>query len=130
MLEAEVIPENEYLILEDWGIKFKIPEGSSGIKFYKFANIDAYDFSTDRVEALGGLCVDPEVGEAVRLASIGRLPTRSENTTSTAFFIDQPIDGYYYHVQGSQAACAESEYKMQSEDRLMLFEMLSNPIKL
>ena len=48
-----------YLVLEDWGIKFKLPEDSGEIRYYKEnvtndnGSFDYYSFSTKRVEKLG-----------------------------------------------------------------------------
>lgn len=120
--------KSEYVTLDEWGVKFEVPTETSEVKFYKFSDIDAYDFTTARVEALGGNCVEANGSSATRLGALGRSSTKLEEPGNTIVNNNQPIDGYYYYYSGPQSTCSDSGLDVQNEDRQMLYEMLSKPI--
>lgn len=89
-----------YLVLEDWNVKIKYPTdlGSNVITYEKGSDGDYYDFSTERVSALGGNC-----------ANLVRLVRQTESTvpdTSGLIQVAQ-VGEYYYFINGPQTACSE-----------------------
>ena len=78
-----------YLVLEDWGIKFKLPEDSGEIRYYKEnvtndnGSFDYYSFSTKRVEELGEQCsADSEKGQ-IHLASVSRFEAKRDQVANS-----------------------------------------------
>jgi len=126
-----------YLVLDDWKIKFKLPENIGEIRYYKKVAepndkgvIDYYEFSTKRVEELGGQCAESNgQGSVTRLASLDRTKMKREALASASFVNNnEPIDGYYYYASGGQAGCSDNGADIQKQDRDMIFEMLLHPI--
>ena len=135
---VEVDENKGYLVLEDWGVKFELPDGLSSVKFFKNATTanskdsDAYELTTERVEALGGQCAgETSDGKAIRLASINRTQTRQDDlASSVATNGNNPIAGYYYYVSGGQSICADQGADIQAQDRDTIVNMLLSPIAL
>lgn len=114
------ISDTHYLTLEDWGVKFEIPNGVGELKYYKDGNF--YSFTTSRVEALGDLCVSPNdqgVG-AVRLAAIGRTMEPDWNIEENPPLGDRVIGGYYYYIIGSQSLCSSKGADIQTADKKLI----------
>jgi hypothetical protein len=123
-----------YLVLKDWGVKFKLPQTKSEIVYYKEAanGVEYYDFTTKRVEALGETCVEPNSqGFVTRLGSISRSVTKNElHPSAYAINNNKPLGGFYYYNSGAQSLCATAEGStdIQVEDRKLVNDMLMNPI--
>jgi hypothetical protein len=125
-----------YLVLEDWKIKFKLPENASDIRFYKKTAApntkgveEYYEFTTKRVEELGEQCVEPnDKGAVIRLAAIDRTEIKQEQLANAAAVDNnKPLGDYYYYVSGGQANCSDAETELQSQDRIMINKMLLYP---
>ncbi len=128
-----------YLVLEDWGVKFKIPDSLTDIKSYKLTAAsnskgitDYYEFTTQRVEDLGGQCAgSTSNGSVIRLDSLDRTQTKQDEFASTAPANDnEPIANYYYYVSGGQSTCADQGTDIQTQDRNAIYTMLLSPIAL
>lgn len=130
--KEEVESNKGYLVLKDWGIKFKIPETKSEIVYYKVQIDDGffYDFTTKRVEALGENCVDGNSpGGATRLGAVGRSTTKkTDNIGSRPFNRNNEAmgDGYYYYLSYTSALCADTSGDIQGEDRAVIVNMLDS----
>lgn len=130
-----VDPNEGYLVIEDWDVRFKLPENSGEIRFYKDSGSDTegYSFSTKRVEDLGERCVEPnDIGEVIRLAGLNRsteLPDEDPiYPRDVPVNEGKPINGYYYYAFGAQSLCAvNGSGATQAEDRNMIYEMLLEP---
>lgn len=127
-------PNEGYLVLNDWNIKFKLPQTGDEIVYYKEeANgVEYYDFTTKRVEALGETCVEPNnQGFVTRLGSISRSATKNElHSSAYAINNNEPLGGFYYYNSGAQSLCATAEGStdIQVKDRKLVNDMLMNPI--
>jgi hypothetical protein len=125
-------PDKGYLVLKDWGIKFRLPQTKSEIVYYKEEadGVEYYDFTTKRVEALGGTCVEPNnEGFVTRLGSISRSSTKNEDHPSAyAINNNEPLNGFYYYNSGAQSLCVDASPEIQTEDRKLVNDMLMNPI--
>jgi hypothetical protein len=133
-------PSGTYLVLKDWGVEFAIPKGMSTILQYELnaspnneGIVTYYEFSTQRVEALGGQCgaSDPVLG-VVRLALLDRTRTQIENDSSggVATNNNKPLNGYYYYASSAQSTCSNNGIDQQLQDRSALYKMLLQPIAL
>lgn len=125
-----------YLVLHDWGVKFKLPNNVSEVRYYKESIEDEhgvfeyYQLTTTRVESLGGECA-PDAANPIRLSSISRSLVKKEELAS-AFPANEnkPIGGYYYYVSGGQSLCSDDHTDWQSEDNTMTSNLLSHPVSL
>lgn len=127
----------DYLVLKEWGLKFKIPEGAGEIRYYHrtaAANdkgVDShYRLSTKRVEDLGGMCATAKDGTG-GLAAMTRTKKLPDDGSVSDGPINngKPINGYYYLLSAAQSYCTtdESHRGIQEKDREMLNTMLQHP---
>lgn len=130
-------PNEGYLVIKDWNIKFKLPEDSGEVHYYKESVSDAdgvfeyYQLSTKRVEGLGGRCAPDAPEGQIGLGAISRQTTRREDLMSAvATNNNEPIGGYYYYASGGQSTCGDEHIDWQTTDRSMTFNMLRAPIAL
>jgi len=136
---AEKVKDTDkgYLVLKDWNIKFKLLANSNAITYYKKQAEpndkgveEYYEFSTKRVEAIGGQCVEPNtLGQVIRNGSISRTKVKREGeiVSGSAVNNNEPIAGYYYYISGGQSTCANEGVDIQTQDRDMIFKTISNP---
>lgn len=135
--EPEVDENKDYVVLQDWGIKFKRPAGRDDIKVYKLPAEsndmgfeDKYQFTTKRVEDFGEQCADSADGKAIRLATLDRTRTYSGEVTPGSVHLNdsKPFNGYYYFVSPAQSYCTTTDdpagEAIQMEDRKLINEML------
>jgi len=130
--------DKDYLDLQEWGVKFKLPSQSYGITYYQLLTNGSglargfddhyYEFSTKEVENLGGECVDSGDGTVIRLASLSRSKNKIETQGAILVNDGQPIEGYYYYLQGAQSTCSSDNINLQSQSRDSLVELLKSPI--
>jgi len=134
-------PNEGYLVLQDWKIKFKLATESDKITYYALPTNDAgikkgfdaqyYEFSTKEVEALGESCAEPggEVsGTVIRLANLSR--SKDKIATQGVILVNdgQPVGGYYYYLGGAQSTCSSNGTDLQIQDRAKVVDLLGNPI--
>jgi hypothetical protein len=125
-----------YLVIKDWNVKFKLPENSNEIHYYKESisneggSFEYYQLSTKRVEELGGRCAPDSPEGQIGLSSISRQTIRKEGPlmSNVAANNDNPIGGYYYYVSGGQSTCGDVHTDWQTADDLMTYDMLRTPI--
>lgn len=134
----DVEVSNGYLTLKDWSVKFKIPEGLTGVKAYKhpfpenskgFSN--SYELTTERVEALGQWCSAITEGNntVTRLGGISRSSQKQNEYVSAAPANDNnSVGGYYYYVSGGQATCSDEGNDLQLQDLRAINDMLMHPV--
>lgn len=120
-----------YLVLNDWGVKFKLPTnlGSNKINYDLRAGKDfeAYVFSTSRVEALGGQCLSTDQN-FINLGTISRSTSLSTAMTSPPTLAGK-IGDYYYYYQHPQSICSsvgssEDINQIQIEDIAVIQSLL------
>jgi hypothetical protein len=129
-------PNEGYLVLEGWGIKYKIPENSGEIRYYKsdFSTqegiTEGYSFSTKRVEELGGYCAPDSNVNQIYLKSTSRTQTKQEGPFASAEAANnnEPINGYYYYISGGQQPCSNDHSEWQEADLRMISDMLQSPV--
>lgn len=128
-------PNEGYLVLEDWGIRLKLPEGRDDISYYKHKSYDKrndviyenYEFTTERVENLKERCVETNESTATRMAKLSRAKIKPKELLSAGLVNDgKPINGYYYIYAPGQSLCAEKGLSIQTEDAKLIREMVSN----
>ena len=113
---ADAATNEGYLVIDDWGVKFKLPAdlGDKTINYYKnsliyfFDSESSYSFSTKGSEALGGRCSPSYGNDWLPLGSITKSTTSSQEQTNghvmNALLVAQ-LDGYNYQYYGAQASC-------------------------
>ncbi|SHV14454.1 Uncharacterised protein [Mycobacteroides abscessus subsp. abscessus] len=115
----------EYLILEDWGIKFKLPPKLGEVRYYKVG--ENYEFSTRKVEALGQQCVEPSNRDYVtRLGYLSRTTKLPDHSVGSISPVNdgQPINGHYYMYGAGQSICSTEGGDVQKADSNLIYEMI------
>jgi hypothetical protein len=120
--------DGNYLTIQDWGVKFEIPLGLNGIKYYKVANHDSYEFTTKRVEDLGDQCNTSTTNETViRIGGVSRRDTPRPESQYTAPYPlnnNNDLGGKYYTYSMTQSSCSTNDPNgFQQRDRQLLEEM-------
>ena len=94
-------PNLDYLLINEWGVRFKLNQGLSDIKYFKPIDIggDAFSFTTDTLEKTSVNCSSSE-GKIV----LGLL-TRSVTPEPAAGQVLAEINGYTYQYRAPQATC-------------------------
>lgn len=137
--EIQKDPNDGYLVLQDWGIKFKLPKDFGEVRYYKESvsnengYFEHYVLSTKRVEELGERCSPTAPDGPIRLSSISRTQTKHQEDqlhSAVTANNNEPIGGYYYYVSGGQSTCADEHTDWQTADNLMTFNILRSPIAL
>lgn len=125
--------DGRYLVLEDWGVRFTIPEGLEGIKYYYNNKYDSYGFTTERVERLGGNCKEPVEDSwlgVIRLAGVNRsTEPRPDDSYMAPYPLNgnQPINSYYYSYTLAQSTCAQTDSEgLQQIDRQLFGDMVKS----
>ena len=123
--KPEVVDEAKYLILDDWGVRFKLPQDGVSVLYKKTTGngMVTYGFNTQAVDALGGYCtLDKASGglaavtrESAKLVDYASMKPLNNN---------EPIGGYYYYMSGSQAPCSDSNQALEMSERQKLMNML------
>lgn len=124
-----------YLVLDEWGVKFKAPDSIGEIHYYKKTSqpdkegliTEFYEFSSKRVEELGGQCVEPNSQNmTIRLAVLSRskVKTEQENLHSSTLVNNKPIDDYYYYTTGGQSVCSDNSADLQKQDRDAIYNAI------
>jgi hypothetical protein len=111
----------QYLDLPYWSVKLQVPEGLdlSNLVYNKTHIAEGpefYGFTTNRVKAQGGLCDNEAVGSLVILNR-----SLAKDGYGTSINTD-PIDGYYYFLDGTDGGsisdCLKTDIAVQ--DRLLI----------
>ena len=146
--KAERAPKDDkdenkgYVVLSDWGVKFKMPTNIGEVTYYKKTAPENrqgvkeyYEFSTKRVEELGGQCIEPnDIGFVIRLASLSRSQNNPEPNPTYPSQVPvnegKAINGYYYYAEGGHSVCATEGYTdgIQKQDRDTIYQMLQKPV--
>lgn len=107
-------PNKDYIVLDDWGVRFK-PSGGMQFSYAKTAEGN-YGFSTSVLEGLGKYCYASEGGRGALLRSESKDPSGG-TMLGLALNNEQPINGFYYYMQGPQSAgCGDYEPTQQQVD--------------
>jgi hypothetical protein len=122
--------ENEgYLVLEDWGVRFKIAPALDSTEVKYSLKNDTYAFTTSRIEALGGECTKAPFNVTVSLTRYTENPGAGPMTLLNT----EPINGYYYATYGPPASCSgfdtngdmQAANQIEIDDRAALKETLA-----
>ena len=123
-----------YVVVDDWGIRFKsVSELSSTNVTYVARSDDNsgtyYAFSTDRIKALGGRCTEQPFGDTVTLTRGSEKPIA---TPDGELINTEPLNGYFYVLSGPIASCTNFDSngamvppsKVETDDRMALKESI------
>ncbi|MCL2869888.1 hypothetical protein FWF48_03755 [Candidatus Saccharibacteria bacterium] len=113
-----------YLTVKEWGIKFTIPDGLTGLK-YTISN-DNLEFNTDKVAAYGGICATDGVVGIIHRSNVSNEQQPGEgNQLNVA-----AINGYYFYLASPQASCTTDTTGAQLQlDTFQLIKQLADTIQ-
>lgn len=96
-----------YLVLEDWGVKFKQPSdiGSSTINYYLTSD-GSYEFTTSKIEALGQDC-SHDSSHFMPQYYVTRMTSAPNPEAASGGVLLKKIENYYYNLNSSQAPCSD-----------------------
>ncbi len=120
----------QYLVIKEWGVKFRINEGIKGT-FYVLNGNEAR-FSTETFAALDKYC-DPRLkdgdssyGGLVGTLVRGRQEDRVGNMTAAEWDpAGKTINGYYYYFLNAQSPCTENH----TNEELSFSQNFKNALK-
>lgn len=103
-----------YIVIEEWGVRFKPTDGLTGIEYFKPKNIsaDLVSFTTSELAAKEPRC-SKDNGSIV----MGGL-TRTKDPQSSGGGVIAVIDGYSYQYRASGAACSETNEGLALESKV------------
>ncbi|HSE61266.1 MAG TPA: hypothetical protein VLA88_03140 [Candidatus Saccharimonadales bacterium] len=106
-------PNAGYIVIREWGVRFKPVEGLTGVQYFKPKNVttDAMSITT---KELGDL--EPECSAASDSMVLGMI-TRSKDPDPQAGGVLATIGGYNFQYRVSGAACAtdSSHFGIESQ---------------
>lgn len=107
---------DDYVVIKEWGVKFKKPAGMSDLKYVlgaSDANGGIISFSTQKLENLdkqlstGKLYCSAANGPIGNLGRDNRLPSKDPN--DLGYPTNLKIGSYYYWFNGPQATCSSNQ---------------------
>jgi hypothetical protein len=107
---------DDYLVIKEWGVKFKKPAGMSDLKYVlgaSNANGGTISFSTLKLENLdkqlstGKLYCSAANDPIGHLSRANSLPSKDPN--DKPYPTNLKIDSYYYWFDGPQATCSDNQ---------------------
>lgn len=99
-----VDPNAGYVVIKEWGVRFKPVDGLMGVQYFQPTNLSADEitFTTAELSNISQFC-RRETGSII----VGLL-TRSTIQRERAGGVVAKVGDYYYQYAGPQAACTES----------------------
>jgi len=108
-----------YLVLDDWGVKFKLPTnlGDNIVNYYQSNgyeqpvgnSFDSYAFTTSHQEALGGYCSHTATNQFMPIGYLSRQTSPQSSEAASGGILLGKIVSYYYYFTGSQAPCSDQD---------------------
>jgi archaellin len=107
-----------YIVLSDWGIKFKSPSnlGSDSVTYSKVSD-SWYDFSTNSVEAVSATCKLAPIGWIQRFSNTSNLPA------NVGSFVKK-IGAYSYYVGMAASDCSNGSSNVPSQAYPIIHNLL------
>lgn len=103
-------PNEGYVVIKEWGVRFKPVEGLNGVQYFKPAStsLDRLDFSTTDL-----IASEPHCGQSGPVSII-----RTTQQTNEFEKLLVQFNGYYYYLRGSDSACSNSTANMATESAI------------
>ena len=117
---STVDPNTGYVVVGDWGVRFKPVDGLADVTFYTsdrgketFAgqNTETIALTTAKVEAMSGSCASTHE----RFTPLTYLVRSQEELQQPAPALLTKIGSYNYYILSAQSACGEGEQHHQSQ---------------
>jgi hypothetical protein len=132
--DADPISNDDYLVLSDWGVKFKMPDDTVNrtIKYYKVSNNGAeyYRFTTSGVEEIDG-CASTSLGTINRSTKTPSEAPNDPSVTNGMFL--KKIENYNYYFSPALAVCAtdqsEAHGEIQAADGTLIKELIDSIVQ-
>jgi hypothetical protein len=118
-----------YLVLDDWGVKFKIPIELQSTTINKYNFDGYYYFTTSRSEAIKGCKNDGDINGTLR--SLSRYENEQKTDGESNGGLISKLGNYYYYSTTPQAPCwdvsvTEKDEDIISQDISNLYLLLKN----
>jgi hypothetical protein len=154
--QSTVIPSNEdaassqqntavtdkrtgYVVISDWGIRFKPVNGLSDVRSYKVTSSEwlnsvkaigfqGYDLTTKKIEDLGGICSRKNSSE-FGLVRISRTSKEVEEWPwGGRAVVSAHIGGYFYYLDAAPSTCSDDSKndQIQIDSRQKMLDSLKS----
>ncbi|MFB8776852.1 hypothetical protein [Streptomyces broussonetiae] len=121
---TEVDPNEGYVVIEEWGVRFKPVEGLGGVEQFKPNDVttDSISLTTKQLAE-----VEPSCGTTSNSMVLGLL-TRSTETVAGHGGIVATVGDYKYQYRVSGAACSKdpANYSLESSTGSRIMESLKS----
>lgn len=119
--EPQTDPNEGYVVIKEWGVRFKPTTGLTGLKYFKPAALtsDQLTFTTETLASASASC-----SEASGQIVLGLL-TRSVDPNEQNGGVLAKIGNYSYQYRAPQAACS-ADYQMESQIISSIIESLKS----
>ena len=116
-------PNAGYVVIKEWGTRFKPADGLAGVVYYRVpqGNDDFLAFTTEDLAKADEHC-GPTSGN-IALAGVTRSKEPDSPGSGQRY---GPINGYYYYVRSSGAACSTTPNNLESGSRSLLLQSLGS----
>jgi hypothetical protein len=105
-----------YLVLDDWGVKFKIPIELQSTTINKYKLDGHYYFTTSRSETVEGCKNDGTVNPMLR--SLSRYENEQKTDGESNGGLISKLGSYYYYSTPPQAPCWDVNVTVKDEDSI------------
>jgi hypothetical protein len=113
--EPTTDPNEGYVVIKEWGVRFKPVEGLSGVEYFKPKGLDENTYSITTKE-LGA--VEPECGKNSQSYALGLL-TRAEEVEPENGGVIATIGKYSYQYRVSSANCVADTTNAQMKSQTL-----------
>lgn len=108
-------PNEGYVVIKEWGVRFKPEEALRGLEYFKVDNNDNFiSFTTQELAAKEPNC-KAELGQIL----LGGLSRSKERVNENGGVVAE-IDGYIYQYRASSARCSESDLNRDLESKVFM----------
>ena len=107
-------PNQGYVVIKEWGVRFKPVEGLSGVEYFKPKGIstDAVTFTTQEIADK-----EPRCSEETSMMPFG-LMVRTKEILPASGGVIAEIGDYKYQFRASDAACSEKNENIALENKI------------
>ncbi|HET9411978.1 MAG TPA: hypothetical protein VFO38_03960 [Candidatus Saccharimonadales bacterium] len=107
-------PNEGYVVIKEWGVRFKPVEGLSGVEYFKPKGIstDAVTFTTQEIADK-----EPRCSEETSMMPFG-LMVRTKEILPASGGVIAEIGDYKYQFRASDAACSEKNENIALENKI------------
>lgn len=121
--QAQVDPNAGYVVIKEWGVRFKAEAGLEGLVYFKPTsynnNEDLLTFTTKKLSDLEPKCRLDSTDMVFGLLRRASTPPEVVEGQGYGPMIGH-IDGYYYQYRGSDSACSQNRGNWDYESKVRM----------